>query len=162
MGAVLLRLVESPGLRRGIFDARAGRRSPNPKDWAVNGPSFCDSQSRAVRRTPRGGLQLDEARCTHRWRRTVLIKVCPRTNIVEWGSSMGRAFAVLRTAGPVAQRRSRSGGWATGRTWPIWAVLVAEFLRPNGSRGPKPPAAEARNSTLLLGPAGFSPSKRVG
>ena len=27
--AVLLRLKGSPGLRRGIFDARAGRRSPN-------------------------------------------------------------------------------------------------------------------------------------
>ncbi len=32
MGAVLPRLVESPGLRRGIFDARAGRRSPKPKE----------------------------------------------------------------------------------------------------------------------------------
>ena len=29
---VLLRFVEPPGLRRGIFDARAGRRSPNPTD----------------------------------------------------------------------------------------------------------------------------------
>ncbi len=29
---VLLRLAEPPGLRRGIFDARAGRRSPNPTE----------------------------------------------------------------------------------------------------------------------------------
>ena len=36
---VLLRLYEPLGLRRGIFDARAGRRSPNPTDmiskWVV-------------------------------------------------------------------------------------------------------------------------------
>ena len=31
--AVLLRPKGSPGLRRGIFDARAGRRSPNSTEW---------------------------------------------------------------------------------------------------------------------------------
>ncbi len=67
-------------------------------------------------------LRLGCASLRLRWRRTVLIKVCPRTNIVEWGSSMGRTFAVLRTAGPVAQRRSRSGGRQAelgrfGRCW---------------------------------------------
>ena len=67
----------------------------------------------------------------------------------------------FRAAGPVAQARSASGDGRQAEYDSLGAVLVAEFLRPNGSRGPKPPAAEARNSTLLLGPAGFSPSSRV-
>ena len=29
---LLLRFLEPPGLRRGIFEARAGRRSPNPTE----------------------------------------------------------------------------------------------------------------------------------
>ena len=37
------------------------------------------------------------------------------------------------------------GGWATGRTWPIWAVLLAaiwaELLRLAEPRGPEPPPA---------------------
>ena len=57
---MLLRFVEPPGLRRGIFDARAGRRSPNRKNWAVlvaeflrpNGSRGPDACPRAARNTP--------------------------------------------------------------------------------------------------------------
>ncbi len=67
--------------------------------------------------------------------------------------------AVLRTAGLVAQRLCRLGGWATGRTRQLWAVNEVLLLRPNGSRGPQPPAASRSGGTqltLLLAPQASS------
>ncbi len=104
----------------------------------TNWPCSCDRKVAQSDAIPGGGLQLDGARCTLRWRRTAagvtavggerVSRFCespglragpsahPRSAQPERGRELGRVLATHWVAGPVAQARSASGGWATGRT----------------------------------------------
>ncbi len=157
------------GLVAQARSASGGRQAETERFGRCWWRSSCDPLGRAVRRHPmrraatrRSSLLLSaggeplKLRASSAIRRIAVLGAqrtpkagagggVPKDEWAEgWAKLLGCAFATLWGRRPCRPSRyAASGEWATGRTWPIWAVLLAaiwaELLRLAEPRGPEPP-----------------------